>query len=166
MLEMIIVLLGVVVGGVLGIGGQFLMEWRREKAKGKQVARAFAGEIGALVKIIKLRDYAGGMRAVAARLRSGVDSHMSVGITREYFNVYNAHVGNLGLLGDDLPEKVAKFYTTGSALYEDFRASSEEKFKALTLSSRADVYEAVSAMLDVFSGLGGELVKELKKFAK
>src|SRR6266853_1157858 len=101
--SVIIALLGVIVGGLLSFGGQFVLQWRERKHLARQVALGLAGEMSALIRIADLRQYAPTLRAFAA---SGQLIQPMIFARRNYFKVFDAISDKIGLLGNSLPESV------------------------------------------------------------
>ena len=104
------------------VGGKY---WER-RAESKQLARAFKGELAAIVYILEFRNYQSGLRRYAEECISQQKVLVfSVGVRQEYAAVYKANVAKIGSLPGTLGEQVAIIYTLASSLLEDFQSSAE-----------------------------------------
>ena len=127
-------------GGALSLLGSWGAIWFSTRSKNKhaahQLANAFKGEMYALVHIAELRNYAGGLKAMA----KWCTENNSVGFfsapsREEYRAVYKANVGKLGSLQGDLPKQIAIVYTQMASLQEDLKTLDE-----IHLGTRTDAW--------------------------
>ena len=106
-------LLGVIVGGVLtllaGYISPFLIERRRNASESKKLAFAFKGELLAIASIGKRRRYVEYIKSLIERMEQNKEPVLlQIQVHREYFNVFNSNVGNIGTLKNPLPEIVPR----------------------------------------------------------
>ena len=116
--------------GVCSFAGAWLasvVSKNRDRAhESRQIAKAFKGEMEAIVSILELRNYQAGLRVAAENcLKLDEVQVYAVSVQKEYFAVYKANIGKLGWLEGGLPEQIAVFYTHANSLLEDFYASVE-----------------------------------------
>ena len=79
---------------------------------------------------------------------------------------FDATADKVGLLGGDLPERVAAFYVRGSAILEDFDAISAPEFVTWTLEEQRQYYTATADLLEETVALGKEAVERLRTFSR
>ncbi len=86
----------------------------------KALAGAFAGEIAATCAIARRRDYLSALRQLRTRVReSGRAERLTVRVSLDYFQVYRANAGSLGLLPAAIARDIALFYTQTKSFLED-----------------------------------------------
>lgn len=118
------------VGGTVSfIGAAGITTWTQystQKREARQLAKAFKGELSAILSILNLRNYQEGLRNSAERCIADQKVHVySVSAREEYRTIYKENAGKLGCLPGTLPEQIAIFYTQSASLLEDFRSSVE-----------------------------------------
>jgi len=156
-------LIGVVIGGSLAVIGGFassiLVEWYRNASDSKKLAFAFKGELQALSSITKKRGYIEYLKLLISQMEAtGQPVCMQLHSRREYFNVFNANVSNIGVLKNPLPEMIAIFYVQANSIMEDFQTYREDVSNDFTVEFLiASKKELVSIMEDTFS-LADEIV--------
>jgi hypothetical protein len=156
-------LLGVVIGGTIGISGQYFLQRFERKHLARQVAKGLAGEIEALISIANRRDYVGVLKSAAA---ATAPTALYMTVTREYFRVFEANVEKLGLLGDALPAQVASFYVQASAVIEDFNTISLPGFLSTVGPTAAQThYLNAATLLEDTLALGQQTATQLRTFA-
>ncbi len=113
-------ILAAVIGGALAIvGGFFGHVWQTRKER-KSVAGAFAGEIRAILGIIRKRRYMEGIEALIAAMKAdNVPRPFHLDVRQFYFTVFEANAGKLGLLPSNCASDVATFYVITKSLLED-----------------------------------------------
>jgi len=159
----LIALAGVVVGGGVTFLSQYLLQRTEQQHLARRVACGLAGEIGALLEIAERRHYVSALRDMA---QSTQPLRPSIRATRNYFKVFGANADKVGLLGGDLPERVAAFYVRGSAILEDFDAISAPEFVTWTLEEQRQYYTATADLLEETVALGKEAVERLRTFSR
>ena len=118
------------VGGACAIAGSLATStWNKRSERqheARQLAKAFKGELCAIVSILGLRNYQAGLRAAADRCRTDQSVHVyCVSAQEEYRAIYKANASKIGCLPGTLPEQIAIFYTVAASLIEDFNDSVE-----------------------------------------
>lgn len=118
------------IGGALSLGGSALGIWLSKhlerKYEAKQLAKAFKGEISALVHIAEVRGYSNGLRRVARLCEEENELRIySVAVREEYRAIYKANAGKIGLLPGTLPERIAILYTQVASILEDLKTLHE-----------------------------------------
>ena len=114
----------VVIGGAIGIAGSVgslgFNNWLTDRSRRRSIAKAFQGEIGAILDIVRRRQY---LRDLDWLISESGNQNMpikfSVLIAQSYFRVYETNTKHLGLLRGDLPRQIARFYTYAKSLIED-----------------------------------------------
>lgn len=159
-------LVGVVIGGILVIVGGFVsnlwIEVRREKQLRKQLALAFEGEIGALLEIIEKRQYIEGLRhARDETKRSGKTQPFIFRAKRKYFSVFEANVGQIGLLLPPLSRLVSRFYTQANAILEDMQLFEEADFGSVDPEEAAVAYDQLLEIFEDTIATGNTIVTEV-----
>lgn len=116
-------------GAVSFIGAAGITSWTQrstQKREARQLAKAFKGELSAILSILTARNYQEGLRNSAERCKADQKVHVySVNAREEYRTVYKENASKLGCLPGTLPEQIAIFYTQSASLLEDFRSSVE-----------------------------------------
>lgn len=86
---------------------------------------AFAGETGAVVAIIRRRQYLRQIEERIAALNQGKMVEIQKReLTQDYFQTYNANVGKIGILPADQANDIAKLYIFAGQLFEDLTGES------------------------------------------
>lgn len=119
-----------VVGGLLALVGSFgaiyLPSLVNRRNRRRNLAGALAGEIGSLIDLIERRDYVGHLRELIQHVEStGKPAAFYFTARHNYFGIYQANLGSLGMLPPDLAAGVARFYANSYAFLEDVDAFRE-----------------------------------------
>jgi len=157
-----------IVGGMLAIAGGFFstwfFEWWRDRRVCKALVLAFRGEISALLKIVERRDYIPWLQNVIAEMKeSGKVQKAFFSAKRDYFIVFNANAGSIGLLPSSMPEDVACFYTYAKSVLEDMEqieAGSDD----WDLNEAIEMYSELLAVLQEAVEVGEKVVDESRKY--
>ena len=115
----------VVIGGAITLMGSFGGTWWsnriQQAAKAEQLARALCGELTAISHVIRARNYATTIRALAAEVLDKQEVRcFLVEVREEYRTIYKENASNIGLLKANLPEDVAIVYTQIASVLEEF----------------------------------------------
>jgi len=146
-------MLPVIVGGLIavlgGISAQVATHLLKTKHERRNLAQAFAGEIGAIVDIVQRRGYLQHIKSLIEIAKKGdIPRIYSVKITKRYFLVYEANAKNLGILSGDMPRLIAKFYTFIQALIEDVtEPQNYPNSKEAALKSLNELHDMLSEVL-------------------
>ncbi|MBU1424598.1 MAG: hypothetical protein KKH12_12585 [Gammaproteobacteria bacterium] len=157
-------LISVVIGGLLvAIGGFASNTWleiARERKSRRTLALALQGEIQALLEIFEKRGYIEGIRAAKAQTEAtGKFQAYHFRARKNYFSVFEAHVGQVGILRLPLSELVTRFYAQANSILEDM-----ERFEKLDpasvdpLAAIADYDEVLSLFEDTVA-IGKQIVQ-------
>lgn len=129
-------LAGAIVSLISSWGAVWWTKQAEQKLAAHQLANAFKGEISALIHIAELRNYAGGLKALAqwSRINNSA-GFFSAPSREEYCTIYKANASKLGSLKGKLPEQIAIFYTLLTSLQEDMKTLDE-----IHLGTRSDLW--------------------------
>lgn len=151
----------VMLGGVLTTLGGFAAQWYSARRERKSIARAFAGEIGAIAHIVERRGY---IPEIKERIKNaketGQPQTLRIFIRRNYFQVFESNNVKLGLLPSNHAQDVVKFYTLCKSITEDV------DLEGPTHTSGADSVERLGRLLGLFNEamtLGEQLVPKLER---
>ena len=164
-------LVGVAIGGALAVvsslGATWFSKFLETKYTARQLARAFEGELRALVQIVEKREYLRGLRSSVQSMKAnGEPIYFSINAREEYRAVYKANSARLGLLKANLPTQIAVVYTQISAVLEDFGTlrdfSDNRNTSPIPVESLADWYTQAADMLEDTLTRGRETVQALQ----
>jgi hypothetical protein len=116
----------VIIGGILtflgGITGNQLLQRRQRKNDREHLSATFAGDIFAILSIIKKRNYEEELNNALDRLRNHEERVIFARpIEGDYLMVYKQNVGKLGVLESSLAGEIVIFYTYITVLLDDNR---------------------------------------------
>jgi hypothetical protein len=113
-------LLGVVVGGALGIIGNWIQAYGAEQREIKAIKAAFRGEISAIITLVEHRDYIKIFRDLSQYMRQTRDVlPFNIVVTQKYFQVYEKNLDKIGKSGSEARD-ICNFYTNCFGVLEDF----------------------------------------------
>lgn len=117
-------LLSVFLGGVLAIASGIVVQWailqQSRSAERRSLAGAFAGELAALLSVMKQRRYLDQIDALIAETeRTGEVPRTAFSFRHHYFRVFDANAGRLGILDPPLPEMLAHHYIYSKVFLDD-----------------------------------------------
>jgi hypothetical protein len=107
---------GAFIGGAAVLLGGFIAEAYRRHRDRQGIASAIAGEIAGLLYMTDKRQYPQIFEDILSRLESGAEVQIPklIGGTDHKFStmfpIIDRHLDKLGLLPDNLPERVVRFY--------------------------------------------------------
>lgn len=161
------------VGGTVSFIGAAGITWwtshLKQKHDSRQLAKAFKGEITALVHITQLRDYAGGLRKLAQWCKeNNAVGNFSVASREEYRIIYKANASNIGILHGALPEQIAILYTQTASLQEDFKTLDEiytgtRRASFNTPLDAASKFIAMADLIDETFAMASVTLKEIDR---
>lgn len=155
----LIALGGVIVGGLIGVSGQWLLVLQEQKRKAKAIARALAGEIRAFVEDATSWRRAEVLRDAAKRTRAEIPTHVAMAVNEDYLTVFRAVCSDIGMLPGDLAHDVARFYSRAMGQLDNYRAITAE-------STLPDWYEDIAGAIDETSEFGNDLWPRLEEAGK
>jgi hypothetical protein len=161
-------LISVIVGALLvAIGGFASNSWleiARERKLRRTLALALQGEIQALLEIFEKRGYIEGIRAAKAQIEAtGKFQAYHFRARKNYFSVFEANAGKIGILKPPLSELIARFYAQAHSILEDM-----ERFKELDpasvdpIAAIADYNEVLNIFEDTVA-VGRRIVQEVSR---
>lgn len=117
-------LLSALLGGALaiagGIGAQWALAAQARRSERRHLAGAFAGELAALLSIMRTRDWRGRIESLIAEIEaSGRVPRIVFSLRNHYFRVFDANAARLGVLDRPLPELLAHHYIYSKVFLED-----------------------------------------------
>ncbi len=161
-------LLGAVVASLLiivvGFTSNTWREYMRERKLRRTLALAFQGEVQALLEIIEKRGYIEGVRAAKAQIEAtGKFQAYHFKAREKYFSVFEANVGQIGILRPPLSQLVARFYAQANSILEEmewFEKSDPAKVDPMVAIAAYD--EVLSTFEDTVA-VGNRIVQEVSK---
>ena len=153
--------MGALVGGVLTISSNLVLEHVRAASKAQQLAHAIAGEALALIRIVETRRYMELIQGLAALARTGERRRLEVVAQRNYFPTIEANLDSIGLLPADLPLLVPRLLTFSKSALEDFNrlvSMDDRAFLELDLVRQYDelafvLRESLKAAQEIVAGV-------------
>ena len=138
-------LIAVIIGGLIAITGGFLstmlLERQRARRDSRNLALAFSGEITAVLKSIKERNYEERFTQVINQIEeTGMPFYMPFRVRFKYDRVYEANVSRIGLLELPLPEEIPLFYTCLTSILEDLVSLGDGTYSQLELALLLRIY--------------------------
>lgn len=160
------VIVALVGAGAL-LASHILHESYKRHSERQGVASAIAGEIHSILHITERRNHEETFKRLLQELRAGRDIHVGNFIAKPFDidPIAAAHLARIGVLGGQLPEQVATFYTYLQGIRQDLYRMSQGEF-GNDLSVKA---ELIAQDLEIWSDtktLGSRLTKKLKALAK
>jgi hypothetical protein len=157
-------LAGVLAGGVITTGATLFLENRRIRRESSALARAFRGELSALVVIVEKRRYIGNLRDLITHMHSTREAvNFTIRVHREYFNVFNANIDKIGSLNDQLPERIVGFYVTANSILEDLELISDGGLAGTQATSQVDFYTELLNLFEEAMKDADEIIKMIDK---
>jgi hypothetical protein len=162
-------LIGVAVGGLLvivgGLASNTWLEYIRERKLRRTLALAFKGEVQALLKIIEERGYVEGLRKAKAQIEAtGKFQAYQVRAQNRHFSVFEANVGQIGILGSPLSELIFRFYSQAKSILEGMERF--EEFDPVTVDPMVAIaaYDEVLGIFEDTVAVGNRIIKEVSGY--
>jgi len=108
-----------VVGGLLAVGGQTILEMIRDGRRAEQLSHAIAGEVSVILQLIEARQYRTAIAACIAATREGNPLFLKIHLHQKYFSVIEANLQSIGVLPAELPILIPRFLNVANAGIED-----------------------------------------------
>ena len=119
-LPLISVIVGALLVAIGGLAGNTVLEIVRERKLRRTLALALQGEVQSLLELFEKRGYIEGIRAAKAQTEAtGKFQAYHFRARKNYFSVFEAHVGQIGILRLPLSELVTRFYAQAKSILED-----------------------------------------------
>ncbi|MFZ2162197.1 MAG: hypothetical protein WAW02_08275 [Sideroxyarcus sp.] len=162
-------LIGVAVGGLLvivgGLASNTWLEYIRERKLRRTLALAFKGEVQALLKIIEERGYVEGLRKAKAQIEAtGKYQAYQVRAQNRHFSVFEANVGQIGILKPPLAELLFRFYSQAKSILEGMERF--EEFDPATVDPMVAIaaYDEVLGIFEDTVAVGNRIIKEVSRY--
>jgi hypothetical protein len=161
-------LIGVVVGGLLFIFGGFTnntwLVYIRERKLRRTLALAFRGEVQALLEIFEKRGYIEGLRAAKAQIEAtGKFQAYHFNTKKKYFSVFEANIGQIGVLRPPLSELVARFYAQAHLILDDMERFDELDPASVDPMVAIAAYDEVLSIFEDTVAVGKRIVQEVSR---
>jgi hypothetical protein len=154
-------------GAVIGASATLLADYFREKReiarRAEQIALAAAGEISALMEIVRRRDYIKSIQELERAAAQGEAIKFTVRITHNYFPVLEASVVELGILPDDLPSLIPRFLTFAKSALEDIQAIEGGFWDERPVNQWQSGYGELAQVLEDAMGVGTQILAAVEK---
>ena len=160
-------LLQLIVGAMLGALAAIALERHKHATDRRGVASAIAGEISAWIYGVEMRGQVEEFTAHAVRVRSGQAGQGPYAWIDTESNrdpVLTAYINRIGVLGGNLPERVARFYTILESLRSDLRRLAGPELVGKP-DAAADVIEKGLELWKQAATDGKKLVQDLQAVA-
>lgn len=132
----------------------------------QQLASGFAGEVTAIIHVLRLRLPTGALTQVADLAKKGLPkgARLNLAIRFDLAPVYRANIGNLGRLPAPVPERLAAFYGSVAAFLDELeKFDTIEEPNADTAALLALRFEEMEQELDRLIGIGKDLYGSLAR---
>ncbi len=162
------VIVSVIIGGVLaiigGIVGNYIFLNSQKNLDRKNLEGGFAGEISALMSIVKTRKYIENLEKIIQTIKK---RHVKIPfyfqVSYNYFNVYEKNVDKLGLLNQPLPELIAKFYTQCFSILEDIKQMGKLDINAMDEEQLIGHYTELLMLFKDNAKIGEAIIKDIRE---
>lgn len=173
-----ITIIAVIIGGILtflgGFAGNLLLQSKQRKNDCKHLTATFAGDIFAILSIIKEREYENELKIALDKMKDFKQKGSKQRIIfrqvifrrpiqGDYLMVYRQNVGKLGVLESSLAAKIVIFYTNITMLLDDNREVVETDENTADLDYFAVRHKETLNLLTKTVKRGEEVLKELNK---
>ena len=160
-------LIGVAVGILLVIvGGLSSRIWRnfiRERESRRALAFAFREEVLALLEVFEKRGYIEGIRSAKAQIEAtGKFQAYPFGV-RKHFRVFEANVGQIGILGSPLSELLARFYAQATSILEDMGRFEQADPDTVDPVAAISAYDRVLSIFEDTVAVGNQVLQEVSR---
>lgn len=159
-------LVGSVIGATASVWGQTVARSREYREKKKSLAYSLAAEIQSYLEIVERRNRLRLAEDLVRRARAGESVPLGgwfAGSEKaaEFFPVFKGSVQNIGILGSEASQLLARFHREIEAVFTTMKMAEDGYFNSLSPSERADLIEGE---LEVWRGAvntGKKLVLDL-----
>jgi hypothetical protein len=154
-------LIGGLIGGVLTIAGNVILEAWKDSRRAECLAHAIAGEASALVEIIETRGYVESVRECAASAHAGETPVINIRVTKNYFPVMESNLEHIGMLPGELPLLIPQLLTRAKAALEDIEALQAGLWSDRDAAGFAAGYDELAVLLEGTIACARKLVVEV-----
>jgi hypothetical protein len=168
MLKDYLPLLGAVVASLLiivvGFTSNTWREYNRERKLRRTLALAFQAEVQALLEVIEKRGYIEGLRAAKAQIEAtGKFQAYHFKAREKYFSVFEANVGQIGILRPPLSQLVTRFYAQVNSIFEDMEWFEKSDPANVDPMVAIATYDEVLNIFEDTVGVGNRIVQEVSR---
>jgi hypothetical protein len=161
-------LIGAVVASLLfivvGFTSNTWREYNRERKLRRTLALAFQGEVQALLEIIEKRGYIEGLRAAKAQIEAtGKFQAYHFKAREKYLGVFEANVGQIGILRPPLSQLVARFYAQANSILEEMERFEESDPATVDPMVAIAAYDEVLNIFEDTVAIGNQIVQEVSR---
>jgi hypothetical protein len=148
---------GALVGGLVTIVPNYLIELSKRKNECRAVTSALLAEVRALLTIIEHRKYIESFRQITLQLESNPSStyKISVKVPVHYSRVYQAHIDRLGLINPQQAAKIIEFHQLLDSVVQDIEPSG----LIAEQGGNAEAFEQLIAISESAIRIGKELTE-------
>lgn len=152
------------VGGVIAVSGNTILSAISENRKNRNIARnlagAISGEVSNICHLFRVRDFLKETRGVISEMEEdGLHRTIRAKISYNYFKVYEANLSQFGILQNDLPIKISRFYGMCSAILEDLNASYNGDYDKYDTEDMISIYKGLYGLIKDVLALGDDIFK-------
>ncbi|HTV48309.1 MAG TPA: hypothetical protein VMG59_07690 [Phycisphaerae bacterium] len=154
-------ILAVLIGGILATASGFITQLWLFHQERKAIAHALAGEINAILNIVRRRGYLEAFHELIEKVKqTQKPSKIVIQVKMEYFNVYKSNTDKIGRLPQKLTQRLVNFYTVAFSMIEDVLPESRHP---KTVEESLRILEALRDMGKLLVEDGTLLVEELQR---
>jgi hypothetical protein len=162
-------LIGVAVCGLLVIiGGLYSNTWleyfRKRKLR-RTLALSFKGEVQALLKMIEERGYIEGLRKAKAHIEAtGKFQAYQVRAQNKHFSVFEASIGQIGILKPPLADLLCRFYSQTRSILEGMERFDEFDPDTVDPVVAIAAYDEVLNIFEDTVTVGNRIIQEVSRY--
>ncbi|MHB8477882.1 MAG: hypothetical protein ACYDBZ_16520 [Steroidobacteraceae bacterium] len=149
-----------IVGGLIAVVGQTILEMIRDGRKAEQLSHAIAGEVSVILQLIEARQYRKTINACIAAARAGNPLILKIRLHQKYFSVIEANLHSIGVLPAELPILIPRFLNVANAGIEDINGLAEGGyFDQMTAPELATLYEGLDQVIVEVIDTGQKIIE-------
>lgn len=112
-------IIGSVIGVVASIGAAFTTHYFDTRRISNGLKAALSGEISAILTLVRINGYVAALKATIVDLQKGNTHSVKISVERDYRQVYEANLENLGVIGAAAKDVVLFYMLMASALEDN-----------------------------------------------
>jgi hypothetical protein len=148
-----------VIGGLIAVIGQTVLEMIRDGRKAGQLSHAIAGEVSVILQLIEARKYRSAINACITATSAGNPLILKIHLHQKYFSVIEANLQSIGVLPADLPILIPRFLNIANAGIEDINAlAAGGYFDHLTAPELVELYEGLDKIIVELNETGQKII--------
>ena len=155
MKDVLLIVLGAIATGIL----QIFVGIHDRKREAETILTAIASEVDAICRLIRHRQYAETVSAIALSIKAGTWDGTSVviDVRENYFSVFEGLAPKLGMLEPNAASKIVNFYAYCKSLIDSFRVDGLAAHQDQNPYAQANIL-AAEALFVAALALGDEIV--------